>query len=412
MTTARPFGSRFRLPGVLVTLLALAVGSPVFAQTDPPEDAHVLFESLALSPAFGLTEVGWDDNVLRVANTDRPTGDFTATFSAALQAWFRLQRVKMRGRSRFDFVYFDKFSQFRSIDSDNSAHVDLLLGRLTPYVEGTWTNTRERNFEIDIPVRRLESNVDAGVDVRLTGKTRVGVMTQRLESDYNGETVYLDTNLAQYLNAVAKAGGVRFRFAATPFTTVGVDVEQNRSTFPKAQERNSEGYRVMSVIEFQPLAQINGNAHVGITKRTFVDGGAPPFQGFAGRIDLAYTLLGRTRFGVDLLRDLSNSYRADERDYLQTSVQLSVTEQIASAWDLRGTVGHFTLAYATGDPADATSPLTRTTETGMIYGAELGYQMGRTRIAFQVERQTRTSEFSALRGYEQMRIMSSATYRF
>ena len=92
-------------------------------------------------PAIGLTEVGWDDNVVRVAKTDRPTGDFTATFSAALQAWFRLQRVKMRGRSRFDFVYFDKFSQFRSIDSDNSAHVDLLLGRLTPYVEGTWTNT-------------------------------------------------------------------------------------------------------------------------------------------------------------------------------------------------------------------------------------------------------------------------------
>ena len=246
-----------------MTLLALAVGTPVFAQTDPPEDARVLFESLALSPAIGLTEVGWDDNVLRVANTDRPTGDFTATFSAALQAWFRLQRVKMRGRSRFDFVYFDKFSQFRSIDSDNSAHVDLLLGRLTPYVEGTWTNTRERNFEIDIPVRRLESYGDAGVDVRLTGKTTVGVMTRRSESDYNGETVYLDTNLAQYLNAVAKAGGVRFRFAATPFTTVGVDVEQNRSTFPKAQERNSEGYRVMSVIEFQPLAQINGNAHAG-----------------------------------------------------------------------------------------------------------------------------------------------------
>ena len=169
-------------------------------------------------------------------------------------------------------------------------------------------------------------------------------MTRRSESDYNGETVYLDTNLAQYLNAVAKAGGVRFRFAATPFTTVGVDVEQNRSTFPKAQERNSEGYRVMSVIEFQPLAQINGNAHVGITKRSFVDGGAPPFQGFAGR--------DRSRLHparADPLRRSTSCVTSQirirrERDYLQTSVQLSVTEQIASAWDLRGTVGHFTLS--------------------------------------------------------------------
>ena len=57
-----------------MTLLALAVGTPVFAQTDPPEDARVLFGSLALSPAIGLTEVGWDDNLLHVAKAERPMG--------------------------------------------------------------------------------------------------------------------------------------------------------------------------------------------------------------------------------------------------------------------------------------------------------------------------------------------------
>ena len=397
-----------------VALVALGAATPVLGQTAAPDDARVLFESLAVSPGIRLTNVGWDDNILRVSNADSPTRDFTATVSPALQAWLRLPATRIRGRSEVDFVYFKELSQFRSLDADNSARVELLLGRLTPYVGGVWANTRHRrNFEIDVPIRRLESAWDAGIDVRLTGKTSIGLLTRRSLVDYKGDTVYLDTDLAQYLGARARANGVRVRYAATPFTTVGADVEQYRNRFATAAERNSNGVRVMSVIEFQPLARVSGRAEVGVIRRTFVDGTFPQFRGTAARVDLGYTLLERTRFTVGAQRDLSYSYRADQRDYLQTGVQFSVTHRLANAWDVRGTLSRIRMMYGLGDPAGAgTAAGESPVERVVGYDVDVGYRIGSTRMGFQVARQARTSDFAVWRGFRQTRISSSLTYGF
>ena len=395
-----------------MALVALGAATPVLAQPDIPEDARVLFKSLAVSPAIRLTSVGWDDNVLRVNKGDRPTGDFTATVTPAVQAWLRLLGARVRGRSEVGFVYFKELSQYRSIDADNSARVELPLGRLTPSVGGARANTRHRrNFEIDFPVRRVESSWDAGIDVRLTGKTSIGLMTERSRVDYKGDTVYLDTDLARYLGATARADGVRVRYAATRLTTVGADVQQYRNTFANAPERNSDGVRVMSVIEIQPLAQVSGRAGVGVIRRTFVDGSFPPFQGAVARVDLSYTLAERTRVAVRVQRDLTYSYRADQRDYLETGIELSVTRRLADAWDVQATLARFILAYSLGD-----APRARTGESPaervVSYGVDLGYRVGSSRVGFQVARQARTSDFSAERGYGQTLIASSLTYGF
>jgi hypothetical protein len=190
---------------------------------------------------------------------------------------------------------------------------------------------------------------------------------------------------------------------------VGADVELDRNEFDFAAERNSDGFRVMSVVEFQPLALVSGRAEVGVRKRTFVDGKAPPFQGTVARIDLGYTLLGRTRIAVSGQRDLSSSYRADQRDYLQTGVELSVTQRLASAWDVVGTLGRFNLIYDLGvESATSTSRAERVVN----YGFDVGYHFERTRVGFHVARQTRTSDFSVGRDYEGTQIASSVSYGF
>ncbi len=341
-----------------VALVTLGAATPVLAQP-APEDARVLFESLAVSPEIRLA-AGWDDNVLRLSNADRPAGDFITIVAPAVQAWLRLPGVRIRGRSEVDLVYLKELSHLSSIDTDNGAQVELLLNRVTPYVGGAWVNTRHRqNLEIDAPIRRVESAWYAGIDVRLSGKTSVGLMTRGSLSDYKGDTLYLNTDLAQYLGASVRADGVKVRYAATPFTSVGADVEQYRNRFATAPERDSDAVRVTSVIELQPLARVSGRAEIGVTRRTFVDGNAPEFQGTVARVDLGYTLLERTRFAVGVQRDLSYSYRADQRDYLQTGVQLSVTHRFADAWDVRGTLSRFNLKYGVGEPSERVSRLRR-----------------------------------------------------
>jgi hypothetical protein len=391
----------------LAALVVLGPATPVLGQTN---DSLAQSRSLRLSPTLQFTDIGWDDNVFRVTKDANPDGDFTATTRAAVQPLFRLRRLRFSGRNEVDFIYFKRLSQIRSIDTDNAAHVELLLGRLKPYIDGDFTRTRHRrNFEIDLPVRRVESSWDGGVDLRLSGKTSVGVMSRRSRVDYEGETVYLDTDLERYLGVRVRNDAVQLKYALTPLTTVGAVVEKDRNEFPLAAERNSDGFRWMSVVEFQPLALVSGRAQIGIRKRTFVDGSAPPFKGTVARIDLGYTLLGRTQIAVLAERDLSYSYRADERDYLQTGVQLSVNHRIANAWDVVGTFGRFNLTYDVGQARGLGLPSEERTSS---YGLDIGYRIERTRVGFGVARQTRGSDFSVARQYEATRIASSLSYRF
>ena len=396
----------------LAALCALGGATPVFAQGGNPEEAAVQLDWLALSPAFRLSNVGWDDNVFHVAKEDGPTRDFTATASPALEAWMRLPRARANGRSQLDFIYFRELSEIRSIDTDNAGQIDFLLGRLTPYVGGHWANTRHRwNLEIDAPVRRLDTSWTAGVDVRISKKTSIGVTTRRSGVDYEGDAIYLGSNLAHHLDAQTTGYGARVRYALTPLTTVGVDVGQYENEFANIPERDSRGTRVTSVFEFKPNALVSGRAYIGVVSRRFVDERLPEFRGLSSHVELAYTLLGRTRFDVSARRDLSSSYRAEHRDYVQQGVQLSVTHRLANAWDVRGTVGRFTLDYglAEGSIAAGDSSLA---EGIVYYGSEVGYRIGRTRVGLEVGRQARASDFSGGREYERTRIASSFSYVF
>ncbi len=116
-------------------------------------------------------------------------------------------------------------------------------------------------------------------------------------------------------------------------------------------------------------------------------------------------MLGRTRLTVRAQRDLSYSYRPGERDYLQTGTEGIVTHRLGTAWDISGNVGRFNLLYGLGDRSGRT-------ERVLYYGVDVGRNMFRSRLGFQVARQTRSSDFSARREYEEMRISSSLSYRF
>jgi len=158
-------------------------------------------------------------------------------------------------------------------------------------------------------------------------------------------------------------------------------------------------------VEFRPFALVSGQAQIGVRSRTFSDHNAPPFRGTVMRLDLSYNLLARTRFTVRGQRDLSYSYRADERDYLQTGTDVSVAQRIATSWDIVGTVGRFNLLYGLASRS-------RQAERVLTYGVDVGRNMSHARIGFQVARQTRSSDFSVGREYENMRISSSVAYKF
>ena len=375
--------------------------TPVRGQTSAPAEAPRV-----IAPAVQITNLGWDDNVFRVGEEADSAGDFTATVSPSVQASIPWSRMRFTGAGQLDFNYFQRFAAIRSIDTDSRANVALALGRLTPHAGGSWANARHhRSFEIDFPVRRVDQSWDAGVDLTVSTKTSIAVMVRRSRVEYTGETVYLESDLASVLGDTSTVTGVGVRYALTPLTTVGAQFERDHERLPHAPERNADGVRLTSIVEFRPLALVSGQAQIGVRSRTFNDRNAPPFQGMVTQVDLSYTLLGRTRLTVRAQRDLSYSYRPGERDYLQTGTEGVVTHRLGTSWDVSGSVGRFRLQYGLADR-------NARAERVLYYGVDVGRTMFRSRVGFQVSRQTRSSDFSARREYEEMRISSSVSYRF
>jgi hypothetical protein len=398
----------------LATLLWLVGVAPAQAQTVDADHARVRFGPVALAPVVRVTNAGGDSNVFNVNEIDHPTSDFTADVSPAVDAWIRMRRLRLNGHSQLEYVYFRELSELRSLNTENSAHLELLLNRLTPYVNATLVNTRSRpGFEVDAFARRRDDSARVGADVRLTGKASAGLYGGRSRVVYEGGTLYLGTDLAHAFNHTETIGGAAFRYAATPLTTVAVSLEQQRDRFAFSSDRNSDSFRVMPAVEFKPLALISGRAAVGFRRFSFVQGDVPDIEGVVADVDLTYTLRGRTQFTVAARRDLEYSYRDLQNVYVIAGFTVSATQRIGDGWELRGTVGRFHLDYRNTFQAGAglAGETAGPGESDLSLGMGIGYHIGRSRVGFNVDRYQRSS-LAVGRDYERLVVGSSLTYIF
>jgi hypothetical protein len=405
--------------GVAVTLVAAAtlVGGarPVGAQpSEAPANARLRFGPLALSPVVRLTNVGRDSNVFNLNQESDPKGDVTATAGSTVEAWLRLPRFAVSGRSQFDFYYFKKLSDLRALDSDNTARVELRLNRLTPYVAVMATSTRHRqNLEIDAVAKRRNKSVTAGADVRVGAKVSVGAYARTARLEYDANSLYLGTDLSRVLNYTSRAEGIGIRYVVTPFTTFTANVEQQRDRFEFSEIRNSDGSTVTTSVEFSPRALISGRASLGYRKSAFHSGDAPNFNGAVASGELLYTLLGRTRFAVGFRRQPSYSYIVERPEYVETAVGVSVTHRLGDAWDIGGSIDRGRLVYRQ-QGGRTLQPLIPS-ETVLTGGADVSYLTGRASVGFHVLHMARSTQAllpRRIRGYERFRIGSTLTYGF
>jgi hypothetical protein len=389
----------------VVAALVIATPAPGSAQvSEPPDDARVHVGPLTLSPSIAVTNAGHDNNVYFAAQN--PQSDFTATASPSVQGWLRLAALQFTGRSQIDAVYYRELSDLRAIDTDHSGVVQVRLNRLTPYVSGARALTRHRrSLEIDAPVRRLDQSWSVGADLRLTAKTTVGAAFATSDVEYQGDTIYFGNDLAELLNRRSSGEQVHFRYELTPLTTIGVEAQRGRDRFVATAERDSNSLGVSPFVEFKPLALISGRAQFGFRRHRFLGGETPEFRGTFAQVSLQYTLLGRTRFGVDAQRDLGYSYRIEQEQYLLSGLSVSVTHSVVEPWELTGRVGRYSLNYRVGRGAAVV-------ETVPSYGVGVGYRLGRTRIGLQLDHYRRSSQVSVQRQSTRTQIVSSVTHTF
>jgi len=391
--------------GVLLTGASAAVS----AQTpdDSIERARLQMGPLGLTPSIALTNLGVDTNVFN--QFENPKSDFTFTVAPQLDARLRAGQWRLRVVSRADMVYFQQYSSERSIDGVFDSRLERRVARITPWFTGAAGSGRQRfGYEIDLRFRRDVRDVAAGVDVRVAGRTRVGVSARRITYSHDPDAEFEGSNLREVLDRRTDAFSLQFQYALTPLTTFIVSGERAYDRFEFTPGRNADSTRVEAGFDLSPSALIAGRGRVGYRRFTGTGAAVPDYSGVVAAVAASSTIRSRTRIEVAVDRDVNYSWEALYPYYVRTGATLTVTPQLTRRWDVRGRLGTQHLAYR----AAIDLPVLRQDRVDHfgLMGAGVGYRFGRdVRVGVGIDRERR--ETPVLRhAYEGYRTGVSVTY--
>jgi Putative beta-barrel porin 2 len=395
---------------LLIGCLAAAVSvlpAPLRAQTQAPEPIETMpihAGPLGLRPTLSITNIGNDSNVFNDA--DHPQEDFTATIVPRLLARVRGGRLLLSYSSAADMVYFKKFTSERSVNATTDVRLDADLGRLQPYASIGWVATKDRlNSEIDVRTPRTQRTLAGGVRMILASRTAVVVSARRFTLDFDQGALFRGIDLSRTLNSRTDGVDGSLQLLLTPLTTFSMSTSFQRDRFEAAPERDSNTLRLLPALQFDPTTLIRGSVAVGYRRFRPLTPDLPDYSGLLVQAGLGYTLLARTKFDLDLTRDVQYSFEDAEPYYLSTGGRLTVTHQLVGPLDLQVFGGHQTMAYRQrGVAGDSRHDRVES------YGGGAGYRLRSSmRLGVTWETNRRQSPV-AEHDYVRRRIYASLTY--
>lgn len=368
-----------------------------------------------LTPALVVKEIGIDSNVFN--DPEAPREDFTATLSPQLLVGLRAGSLRVSVATTTDYVWYRQLVEERSTNTGTEARVDVLLGRVRPFVRGRFVDTRERpGFEIDRRARRTEPAYGGGIDLGLGSRTRLVAAGEVQGLAFAAGESFRGVNLDEALNRESRVVAAALRVTLTPFTTVAISGSRETARFDTATFRDADSVRLLGSVEFQPDAVINGSAQFGLRRFRPRATEVPAFDGIVATVNLGYTLLGMTRFGVTVQRDLAYSIEDDTPYYVLTGAGGSLTQRIGGPFDVTAGITRRWLAYrgheraGSRDGGIAEAPRRDVID---VATAGLGVQLGSvTRLGVTVEFAERRSNSPRGRPFERTKLFASLTYQF
>lgn len=393
----------------LVILLYVLVGSTAahaqqVTDEDPVANAPIRLGPLGVGPKFSVTNLGWDNNVFNEVENQK--GDFTFTTTPAVDLWLRTGRGRLTLSGSLDLVYYAEYANQRAVNSRASGDYEFRFNRIRPLAAFTVADVMDRpGFEIDTRVRAFEDTLKVGADIRLAPKTFFEISYRTQESVYADDAFYEGQDLGQVLDRNTSAVDGTLRYRMTSQTTMLLTASTEQERFVYATERNSNSGRGSIGFELGRLALIRGKAVVGFRSLAAAEGGTiPAFRGVTAAIDVTYTAPSQTRITAKVPRDIQYSYDPVTPYYVQTGVELTLTQRITGRWDFQLLGARDRLAYQS-----SVDPSAERTDYVNRVGGGIGYQLAeQTRFAFDVHTSTRQSPLQP--EYRNTRAFASVSY--
>ena len=332
----------------LLAALAPLSAEAQLTQVRPPvgetaEDYRFQVGPVGLAPTLQVDNLGVDSNA-KLSSED-PVQDFTVRATPGAAYILRMSRLRLHGNTSVSFQYYQKTEEQRSVDTLNSAALTFMGRRFEPRVFGSYGEQQTRpNLEIETVVGQLTKGYGFGADYRLSPRLVAQVDADRLRQDFE-ERVFRGALLNRQLNRDSNSIRGGLRFSASPITTFIVGAVNTRDRFQYSTERDADSLTLSFGTETKPSALIAGSASVGYRRFNALDETVPDDRGPVADVALSYTLLDRTRFGVNVRRNLEFSAEREQPYYILTSLGGTITQMIGLGWDVRVGASGDTLAY-------------------------------------------------------------------
>lgn len=392
----------------VILVMALSFAPVASAQQVPTEDpvatAPIRLGVFGFGPKFSITNFGWDNNVFN--DEEDPKGDLTLTATPAADLWLRTGRGLLSLAGSLDLVYYADYVNLRTLNTRASGEYEYRFNRIRPLALFAVSDVMDRpGYEIDTRVRVFENTLKGGVEFRLASKTFFEIAYRHHESTYADDAFHEGQDLGQVLDRKTNNVDGTLRYRMTSQTTMLVQASSEQERFVYAPERNSNSGRGSVGFELGRLALIRGTAVVGFRSLAAAEGGTiPPFRGLVAAVDVTYTAPSQTRLTARIPRDIEYSYDPLTPYYVQTGVELTVTQRITGRWDVQLQGARNRLAYQS-----SVDPSAKRTDFVNYGGGGIGYQLAeQTRLGFNVEYVHRQSLVEP--EYNNFRAFAAVTY--
>jgi hypothetical protein len=284
------------------------------------------------------------------------------------------------------------------------------LSAVTPFLTaGRLSSYRRPNIEIDERVQHVSRSTGAGLRIRLGPSSVVSVSGQRARIEYGEVPSGLD--VASQLGRRQTEVDVEVVRNLTPLTTLHVGATGVRERFEASSLRNNDARTVFGGFTLDPFALISGTARAGYKQVDFRTAAVPTFTGLVADAGVNYLLRERTRFGLNLVRDVDVSIEDEHPYFVNLSADLSVRQAVGFRWDVEGSIGRSRASYRERDNLGDEATRGRT-DRQVRYGAGVGFHVRPgARAGFEVKYFRRLSS-AVGREFEGFRFGGAFTYGY
>ncbi|HTM04905.1 MAG TPA: outer membrane beta-barrel protein [Vicinamibacterales bacterium] len=355
---------------------------------------------ISWSPTLTLQEFGWDSNIENAPAN--PVSDMTATVKPGADASVNLAHAKLSGAALLELVYYDQSTRDRAFNRRLNGRAEFPLNALTPYVAFAQQGAKDRPTpEVDTPQRHSDLDVNAGASVPVSSRVAIQFAGRRQTTTYDKEAIVRGVSAATALDYRQLGATVGVRIALTPLTSLGIDLQRMRATYPLSPLKTDESSASHVSLEFAPDAVIRGHAGIGWHKQTSRDLALLPYNGVVFDVDLGYVLLDVTRITGRYNKDTAVSVEAPY--YVSTAYGLDVSQAFVGPTEL---IARYTRTNA-DYPGDLTRAITPRLDTLDIYGGGVAILMGKgSRMTVTYEIAKRQSVLELLT-YDRQRLFTS-----